>query len=401
MIIDSKIDNTAEYEPANITKKHRLLSIDVLRGLVMALMVLDHARDFFTISGQNVRDVHDTAFFLTRWITHFCAPVFMMLAGVSAYLYGSNGRTKEELRNFLITRGLWLIFIEFTIVRLAWTFSFDISFFIVQVIFALGASMLFLAGFIYLPRKVLFLLSVGLIAGHNLFDTVKAVDFGNFAILWNLLHQPGFVEYDKHFQIWILYPIVPWIGVMAIGYLMGPIFKFEREKRLTILIYTGATLTIFFFVFRYLNLYGDPNPWIQYDTLTATALSFLNTEKYPPSLLFLAMTLGPALLILALIDGAHGRFAKALATIGLIPFLFYILHIYAIHCMAILYTKITGGSTDWLFAIPPLDKPEAFHSMRLVELYVAWIIILLLIYPICKLYAKIKRTHSGWWWSYL
>ena len=380
--------------------KQRLLSIDILRAVVMILMALDHARDFFTISGQDVRSVSEPALFLTRWITHFCAPVFVFLAGVSAFLYGAKGRTKAELRHFLITRGFWLILVEFTIVRLGWTFSFDLSFFLVQVIFALGISMLCLALMIYLPKPVFVMTTLAMIFCHNLLDGTQADQFGQLAILWHFLHEPKLMEFSNGVRLFILYPAIPWIGIMAAGYLTGPLFLEERKKRVTTLVGIGVALTLGFVIVRYLGFYGDPNPWIRHDTWLSDALSFVNTEKYPPSFLYISMTLGPALIILALLDKAHGRLAVALATIGLVPFFYYIAHIFLIHGLAVLFAKSQGFDTQWLFDSFPPKKPEGY-GVSLITLYGLWALIVVALYPLCKWYAHIKTTRKGWWWSYL
>jgi uncharacterized membrane protein len=285
------LDGTTRVRP-------RLDSIDLLRGLVMALMALDHTRDFFGGSGWNPRDVTDPALFLTRWITHFCAPTFIFLAGLAAYLYGARGRSTPEVSRYLLTRGFLLIVLEFTVIRVAWTFNLRFDQLSAGVIWTIGASMIVLAGLIYLPRAVLAAVAVAMIAGHNLLDSVQAESLGSAGWVWHFLHQPGLVRLDD-VTVYVLYPLIPWIGVMAAGYAFGPVMKLDTKIRRRWLLRLGGAVIVGFVLLRATNLYGDPATWTKQDTWSATALSFLNCEKYPPSLLFLMMTLGPALLLLA------------------------------------------------------------------------------------------------------
>ena len=276
----------------------RLDSIDLLRGFVMVLMALDHTRDFFGMGGFNPRDVAEPALFLTRWITHFCAPVFIFLAGLSAYLYGARGRSVGTVSRFLLTRGLWLILIELTVVRLAWTFSLDVTHFTAQVIWVIGASMVLLAGLVYLPRWAIATIGLAMIAGHSLLDGVSAEQFGPAGFAWNLLHQPGALRFGNETRVFALYPLIPWAGVMATGYVLGPVMQRDEGSRRRWLVGLGAGLTAGFVLLRATNLYGDPAAWQSQNGPLATALSFINCEKYPPSLLYLMMTLGPALPLL-------------------------------------------------------------------------------------------------------
>ena len=313
----------------------RLNSIDLLRGLVLMVMALDHTRDFFGASAMNPRDVAEPALFMTRWITHFCAPIFVLLAGMSAYLYGARGRTTGELSRFLLTRGFWLIAIEFTVVRFGWMFAFNLDYFIMQVIFAIGASMVVLAALVHLPRWAIAAIGVTLIAGHNLLDGIKAEDFGALGWVWNILHQPAMLTSADGMRLFALYPLIPWIGVMAAGYALGPLFKAERTARVQWLALLGLAVTAGFVLLRATNLYGDPQAWVAHESVLATLLSFINTEKYPPSLLYLMMTLGPGLLLLAAFETARGRVVDTVVTFGRVPFAYYIAHIYLIHALAV------------------------------------------------------------------
>src|SRR4051812_19977655 len=271
----------------------RVASIDLLRGGIMVLMALDHTRDFFGAGGLNPRDVTEPALFLTRWVTHFCAPLFILLAGVSAFLYGTQGRTTGEVSRFLLTRGLGLIVIEFTLVRLGWSFDPGARFLVAQVIWVIGASLVVLAGLVHLPRRVVIGIALATICGHNLLDGVKAESFGAGAWAWSLLHQPQVLELDPTTKLLALYPLIPWFGVMAAGHALGPLFKADESTRLRRLYGLGAAVTAGFIALRATNAYGDPGAWAEHGSRLATVLSFINCEKYPPSLLYLMMTLGP------------------------------------------------------------------------------------------------------------
>jgi uncharacterized membrane protein len=382
----------------NAGRRVRLNSIDLLRGLVMVVMALDHTRDFFAAGGFNPRDVTEPALFLTRWITHFCAPTFIFLAGISAFLYGAQRKTGEVSR-YLLTRGCWLVLIEFTVVRLGWTFRFHFDHFVIQVIFTIGASMIALAALIHLPRWAIATIGIAMIAGHNMFDAVKAEQFGAAAPIWNLLHQPALLDLGPSFKLFVLYPLIPWIGVMAVGYALGPLFMLERAARVQSLLVLGATITIGFVVLRATNIYGDPAPWAAQNGVLATVLAFINCEKYPPSLLYLAMTLGPALLLLAAFDGARGIVADWIMTFGRVPFFYYIAHIFLIHALAILFAWATIGDAPWLFGAFPPHKPAAY-GLGLAGIYTVWLVVVISLYPLCRWFADIKRRRTEWWWSY-
>src|SRR5262245_22912126 len=389
---------SARIEPAQIAPRTRLASIDLLRGLVMVVMALDHTRDFFAAGGFNPRDVTDPALFLTRWITHFCAPTFIFLAGISAYLYGVRHRTSDTSR-YLFTRGCWLVVIELTVVRLAWTFSFHFDHIVLQVIFATGVSMIALAALIHLPRWAIATVGIAMIAGHNIFDPINAEQFGVAAPVWKLLHQPGVIDLGPGFKLFVLYPLIPWIGVMAAGYALGPVFTLERAARVQKLVALGSAITVGFIVLRATNLYGDPAPWTVQNGLLPTVLAFLNCEKYPPSLLYLGMTLGPALLFLAAFDGARGIVAGWLTTFGRVPFFYYIAHIFLIHALAVLFAWATIGDSPWLLGAFPPQKPAAY-GLGLAGIYAVWLGAVISLYPLCRWFAEVKRRHTEWWWSY-
>lgn len=370
-------------------ERARIGSVDTLRGLVMIIMALDHTRDFFSTTGSP-RDVTDPLLFLTRWVTHFCAPTFILLAGLSAFLYG-RGKSLGELSRFLLVRGLFLILIDLTLIKLGWRFELDLYRLSAGVIFVIGASMVVVSALIWLPRWALASLALLMLAGHNLLDNVRAEDLGEASGAWHVLHKPGLVPLGDSVTLYILYPLVPWIGVMAGGYLLGPVMQLDEGKRQRILLGLGAAITVGFLVLRATNVYGDPTPWVPRDTWLSTILSFLNCEKYPPSLLYLMMTLGPALILLALFEQLRGALASFLATFGRVPFFYYVVHIYLIHALAVATAlALTGVLTT---------TPEI--NFNLAGVYIVWLMVLVLLYPICRWFSKLKEKSSGWWWTYL
>jgi uncharacterized membrane protein len=366
----------------------RIASVDTLRGLVMVIMALDHTRDFFTSTGFSPRDVTDPPLFLTRWVTHFCAPTFILLAGLSAFLYG-RGKNLQELSRFLLVRGLWLILLDVTLIKFGWRFEIDFYRLSAGVIFVIGASMVALSAVIWLPRWAIASLALVMLAGHNLLDSVTAEGLGDASSAWHVLHEPGLVPLGDSATLYILYPLIPWVGVMACGYLLGPVMQVEKRQR--ILFRLGAAITVGFVALRATNLYGDPTPWSPQDTWLWTMLSFLNCEKYPPSLLYLMMTLGPALMLLAWLDKARGPFASFFATFGRVPFFYYVIHIYLIHALAVVTAfAMTGVLTT---------TPEI--NFNLIGVYITWLSVIVLLYPICCWFAHLKQAGSAWWWAYL
>lgn len=326
-------------------KRARLDSVDKLRGLVMVIMALDHARDFFWSGRIDPTDLQHTtvALFLTRLITHYCAPVFVFLAGTGAFLYGSRGKTKGEVSRFLLTRGLWLILLEATVIKFAWSFNPDPHFIMFQVIWAIGVSMVVLSALIYLPLPIIGALGILMIVGHNALDSLKVAGLAqeNF---WTILHHRGTVEWLPGYRLFILYPLIPWIGVMAAGYAFGALMVREPEARRQAIFRLGLGLTLAFVALRLINVYGDPQPWSAQPSPVFTLLSFFNCQKYPPSLLYLLMTLGPALLVLALFERGTGRFGRVLETYGRVPLFYYVLHLYLLHGAAVVFAIARYGS---------------------------------------------------------
>ena len=376
----------------------RLDSIDLLRGLVMILMVLDHTRDFVGTSAMNPRDVHEPVLFLTRWITHFCAPVFIFLAGTSAFLYGTRGRSTRELSLYLFTRGLFLVALEMTLVRLGWTFNLRYDFILLQVIWAIGASMVVLSALVHLPRAAIAGFGLALVLGHNLLDSIKAEQVG---WLWYFLHQPEMLRPADGMIVFALYPLIPWAGVMALGYAIGPVLAMAPERRRRWLVRAGLATILGFIVLRLAKVYGDPAPWAPADGALATVLSFINCEKYPPSVLYLAMTLGPALVLLAYAEHARGAAARVVVTFGRVPMIFYIAHIFLLHTIAVFVAGVSLGDARWLFhGLPIISKPEAY-GFSLTAVYAVWIAAVAALYPLGRWFAELKQRRSDRWLSYL
>jgi uncharacterized membrane protein len=378
----------------------RLDSIDLLRGLVMVLMVLDHTRDFFAAGDFNPRDVSDPALFLTRWVTHFCAPVFVFLAGMSAFLYGARGRTDREVSWFLFTRGLWLVLLELTIVRFAWTFSVFPDFVLLQVIWAIGMSMMVLSGLIHLPRWAVGALGIAMIAGHNLLDDVQAAHLGQLAWVWHVLHQPALLHPVSDVAVLALYPLIPWIGVVAAGYALGPVMLLAPAARRRWLVGLGGGVALGFVLLRATNVYGDPAPWALHDNVGATVLSFVNNEKYPPSALYLAMTLGPALIALAAFESAKGKLAQFFVIFGRVPLFYYVAHLLLLHSIAIVFAAVVLGDVARLFGPPIAGKPEGY-GLSLPGVYLIWLIAVAVLYLPCRWFAELKRRRGDGWLSYL
>ena len=368
----------------------------------MVIMALDHARDYFTELRFAPEDLTQTnlPLFFTRWITHFCAPVFVLLAGTGAGLSAAAGKPLPSLSRFLFTRGLWLVIAEVTIVRFGWTFNLDYANQVwVQVIWVLGISMIVLAGLIHLPRWVIATFGLVMIAGHNLLDPIGLQFQGPTLIgaglrdwIWSILH----VQRPP-----IIYPLIPWIGVMAVGYAMAPWLLGEQAvRRRRRLLLVGAAITIGFVVLRWLNVYGDPQPWSPQPRDGMTLVSFLNTLKYPPSLLYLMMTLGPALMFLSFVDQARGPVVRFFETIGRVPFFFYIVHIYLLHLMVLVVAaaqgRALGDFQNVFFGYPP------GWGFGLPMVYVLWVVAVALLYPMCRWFAGLKsRRRDLTWLSYL
>lgn len=402
---------TAPAHPAAVAlpaMKHRITSIDFLRGLVMVIMALDHVRDFFHIEGMtgNPTDLATTtpALFFTRWITHYCAPIFVFLAGTSAFLSGQR-KTKKELSLFLLTRGFWLVLMEVFIVSLGWTFNPFYNAVVMQVIWAIGVSMMLLSALIWLPFKLILALGLVIVFGHNLLDYPEAERNGQVGMFWDLAHRSRFSAYTiaPGHVILFAYAFMPWTGVMMLGYCFGSLYRkgVPVAYRKKVLLRLGIAAIVSFIVLRFINQYGDPAPWSEQKNGTYTLLSFLNVSKYPPSLMYTLMTIGPGILFLSFFESMQSRFSKFFITFGRVPFFYYLLHVYLIHLICLVLFFASGyGAEDIVSPSPFLFRPLEF-GYNLWIVYVIWIGVIAILYPLCKKYNRYKSTHHHWMLSYL
>jgi uncharacterized membrane protein len=396
--------------PAPAATTWRIDSVDLLRGVVMAFMLLDHTREFVhrDVLNFDATDLSRTnvLLFFTRWITHFCAPVFVFLAGTGAYLQMARGKSKSELSRFLVKRGLWLILLEFTLIRVVIWFNVDFHFALeLQVIWVIGVSMIALAALVRLPLRLVAAISVAVIALHHLLDAIRVNPAQGFrAYVWMALHQSGVIFFTPTVYGLVLYPLIPWIGVLAAGYAFGAVYRLEAERRRRILFKLGIALLAIFVLLRSVNVYGDPSRWGMQNNAIFTVLSFLNVSKYPPSLLFLLLTLGAAILALPWFERIEkGRLSRIFITFGRVPLFFYFGQWVAVHVLATLAGYLAGQPVGWLF-ISPLDRPSPNPGnlgFSLWVVYVFWFLGLLLLYPLCRWFAEVKRRRRDWWLSYL
>jgi uncharacterized membrane protein len=444
----------------------------------MILMALDHVRDFFGAPGLSPTNLAQTTvpLFLTRWITHLCAPVFFLLAGTGAFLslaargespaafdgrgipaggarlrpgpkatglrrglavawrrriappsntpgmlgrralpagrlarpgatpafhQGLLGRKSvPELSRFLLTRGVWLIVLELTLIRcLGYQFNFDYQVTLLVVIWALGWAMVALAALVWLPLPAILAFGVVMVAGHNLLDGIRSTN-----PLWTVLHAQGFVVNRPEFVVFVAYPLVPWIGVTALGYALGQIYRWDPERRRALLLRGGLGLTAMFVALRAGNVYGDPAPWASQASGALTVVSFLNVTKYPPSLLFLLMTLGPALVILRALDGRTPRLLRPALTFGRVPLFYFVLHLTLIHLLAVIVCYAQNGAAHWMFESPDLGSypftPPPGWGVALPVTYLLWALVVVMLYPVCAWFAGVKQRSKGAWVSY-
>jgi uncharacterized membrane protein len=382
-------------------KRVRIESVDVVRGVIMIIMALDHVREFFSNTGFDPTDLTRTnvPLFFTRWITHFCAPVFFLLTGTGAYL-SLRKQSQAQLSGFLFTRGLWLIFLELVVVRcLGWQFNFDYRLTLLIVLWALGWSMIVLSALIYMPVTWVAAFGVVIIAGHNLLDGIQSSN-----PIWSILHSPGMVWSDGQHFVFALYPLIPWVGVTAAGYGLGQSFKWTPERRQEFLLRLGLGLTGAFVVLRAINIYGDPFRWSPQKSAVFTVLSFLNTNKYPPSLLYLLMTLGPAMLFLRAVDGGTPRWLRPALIVGKVPMFYYLLHVPLIHLIAVIVCYARYGQAHWMFESPSIEyfpftrPPDWGYSLPVV--YLIWAFVVVALYPLCNWYAGLRQRSSNSWLSY-
>jgi uncharacterized membrane protein len=368
----------------------------------MILMAIDHSRDFFGMPGVSPTNLAQTTvpLFLTRWITHFCAPVFFLLTGTGAYL-SLRKKSVPELSGFLFTRGLWLIFLELTLVRcLGFQFNVDYQMTLLNVLWALGWAMITLSALVWLPATVVTVFGVAMVVSHNLLDSVRSDN-----PFWSILHSPGVVIPGPLHTVFVAYPVIPWIGVTAAGYGLGQIYRWTPERRRALLFRLGVGLTLAFLVVRGINIYGDPVRWATQAPAAFTVISFLNTTKYPPSLAFLLMTLGPALIFLRVVDGWTPSVLKPALTFGKVPMFYFLLHLPLIHLLAVIVCYARYGTAHWMFESPdlahfPFTPPPGWgYSLPIV--YLVWLLVVVALYPACRWFAALKQRRADAWLSYL
>ncbi len=383
------------------TPTARLDSIDLLRGLIMVVMALDHVRDYFhfsAVQGVDPLDLARTtpAIFLTRFITHFCAPIFSFLAGVSVYLAVKRGKPKSQLSGFLIKRGLWLIFLELTVLMwFGWDFQINLHLFFFATLWALGWSMILLAGLIHLPFRAVAIFSTVLILGHNAFDGVKPESWGTWSWLWQFLHVSSVIQTKSGFTLFAFYPLVPWLGVMSAGYCFGRLYDFEAPQRQSWLLRSGFGAIAAFVLLRASNTYGNLTLWASQPRPGFTLLSFIDITKYPPSLCYLLLTLGTGLVMLAVFERWSPRWIQPLLAYGRVPFFYYILHIPLIHGLAWLTNMVRFGQADFT---PVHGTPPPAAGFSLLVTYAIWATIVIGLYPACRWFVGFKQRRRDLTW---
>ena len=368
----------------------------------MILMALDHVRDFFGPPGISPTNLAQTTvpLFLTRWITHLCAPTFFLLTGTGAFL-ALRSKSVAGLSWFLLTRGIWLIVLELTVIRcLGYQFNVDYQVTLLVVIWALGWAMVALASLVWLPVPAVLAVGLAMIAGHNLLDGVRSAN-----PLWVILHAQGFVVNRPGFVVFVAYPLIPWIGVTAVGYALGQVYQWEPERRRAFLSSSGVALTAAFVILRVINRYGDPVPWASQESGALTLVSFLNLTKYPPSLLFLLMTLGPALLVLHALDRKTPSLLRPALVFGRVPLFYFVLHLTLIHLLAVILCYVQNGAVHWMFESPNLGAypftPPPGWGVSLPVTYLLWVLVVVMLYPVCAWFARVRQRSTGWWLSYV
>lgn len=387
------------------------MSIDALRGIVMVFMALDHIRDFFHIGAMSFSPTDLTRttpiLFLTRWITHFCMPVFMFSAGIGAFLFLQR-HTRAELSRFLWTRGIWFVFLELAVMQFAYKFNFSSHFMVLLLIlWIFGTCFIAMAALVYIPIRWLAILCLLVIVLHNGLDGISATRFGSAAPIWNVLHQPGVFPLAGR-MILVPYSLLPWLAVIAAGFCFGQTLLLDPAKRRRILLRLGMGLILVFAILRTINHYGDPAPWSHQKSAAFALLSFLNCTKYPASLDFLLMTLGPALVLLAYLDQRTFQFANPLIVFGRVPMFYFVLHFYLIHALVVIAAWLRYGISANRFIfnpVPSMGGPQelfpANFGYSLWVVYAVWALTLVLLYPICRWFAEIKARRRDWWLSYL
>ena len=387
--------------------KYRIQSIDVLRGIIMLIMALDHCRDYFHYSGPSPTNMATTTvlFFFTRWITHFCAPVFVFLSGVSAYLAGTK-RTKGELSIFLLKRGLWLILVDMIVITFIFTFNPFYNVVILEVLAAIGGSMVILSLLTRAPLKVVAIIGCIIFFGHDMLNLVPLPQSGVASVLLKIFFTAlaTIFPIGKNHFVWELYAILPWTGAMLLGYVFGSLFKkdFDGARRRKLLLVAGFSLVLLFVILRLVNKYGDQSHWEIQRNFAHTLLSFLNTSKYPPSLLFFCMTLGPALIFLSLVENVQNRLTSICVIYGNVPLFYFIVHFCLLRVIEVILIFASGFNLDKAKSpgSPFVFQPAGF-GFPLWVCYLIWLFVIAALYFPCKWYGNYKRSHQQWWLSYL
>ncbi|GAB3923250.1 DUF1624 domain-containing protein [Mucilaginibacter myungsuensis] len=387
--------------PALPVQTSRIHSIDILRGIIMVIMALDHVRDFYSNATFDPLDLSKTSviFFMTRFITHFCAPTFIFLSGTSAFLSLSKKKTKKEASLFMLSRGLWLLFLEMTIISFGWQVDTGFHTIFAQVIWAIGWSMVIMSVLIFLEPIYVGIIGLILIFGHNAFDGIKSASFGEGKFLWMFLHEQNFYQISSDRGIFFLYPLIPWVGVMAAGYAFGTLFKFGPDKRQALFIKIGLASILLFLILRGLNIYGDPFPWQHQSVWWKNILAVLRVQKYPPSLAYLLITLGVSITALGLLERTDNKVSRIFTVFGRVPMFYYILHIYLIHGSQIIGALLSGVTKQQLEQGGP-GKPNPF-GFDLWAVYLIWFTVVFILYWPCRWFMKVKQRRKEWWLSYL
>ncbi|HYI78061.1 MAG TPA: heparan-alpha-glucosaminide N-acetyltransferase domain-containing protein [Chryseolinea sp.] len=404
------LNHVGDVIVANIKPKSRIESIDLLRGIIMIIMAIDHVRDYFHFDAflYSPVDISQTSagLFFTRWITHLCAPTFIFLAGVSAFFIAQR-KTRNDTSFFFLSRGIWLVLLQLTLIRFAWNFDPFFHYNSNTIISTIGICMIVLSGLIYLPMKTIFFTGLVMVIGHNLLDGISFEEGTLIDALWSFLHVQKSFDLGNGYVFAVLYPIIPWVGVMALGYCFGILYDrdYSAENRRAMLSQLGIVCLIIFFTLRTSNVYGDPNPWTKQAEIGSTFMSFLNLEKYPPSLLFLSVTLGISLLLLAAMEGKNLSKWKPLTLFGKVALFYYVAHIFLIHLLAMLAATLTGYSWhSMIFPGPPAQGSTLLngYGFSLWEVYAVWVLVIFLLYPLCVYWNALKiRNMKKWWVSYI
>jgi uncharacterized membrane protein len=377
----------------------RINSIDITRGLVMVIMALDHVRDFMhtTSMSQSPTNLETTTtlLFMTRWITHLCAPTFVFLSGVSAYISFKRKNNLSESRSFLLKRGIWLVLLEFTFVNFALWFDIHFRFMIMEVISAIGLSFIVLSFLLKLKSRTIGIIGLVIIFGHNLLQAAAIPSNPAIVFITSVLFRPFLMQLTPGFSVFTAYPLIPWLGIMLAGFATGEFFELPAEKRKNIFLIAGFATLSLFTVIRFVNIYGDPSKWAPQKTTLFTFLSFINTTKYPPSLLFILLFIGLTLLFLAFTEKANNKVSEILMVYGRVPLFYFVIHLFIIHSLMFIMLHLQGiSSSDFLFGPFNNGRPKTGGGVELGTIYMIWASVVIVLYPLCKWYGKYKSEHK-------